>query len=191
MSYFADIETPAKWETITVCCPQAQRPQTGWNQRVNDVESRLPHHPPVSRRSMTWPYTRQPSPQQVPLPLFPIKSPSKTWGVGSLFFGTWVHLLPRTAGFLDKAIFPFTQHLSLSGSDSWGASGQTWVWWQNALLQVKTLKHSPEGMLWLPDFQELGAQGPGQNTLLFSGSATRTGSFLTYQTSARIKGCAK
>lgn len=33
---------------------------------------------------------------------------------GSWFFGTQVHLLPRTAGFLNKAIFPFLQHLSLS-----------------------------------------------------------------------------
>ena len=34
--------------------------------------------------------------------------------MGSWFFGKWVHLLPRIAGFLNKAIFPFTQYLSLS-----------------------------------------------------------------------------
>ena len=33
---------------------------------------------------------------------------------GNWFFGTLVHLLPRTASFLSKAIFPCTQHLSLS-----------------------------------------------------------------------------
>ena len=120
---------PLQAKEVSVCCPQAQRPQTSWNQKVNDVDSSLPQHPPVSRTSLSWPYTWQSSP-----PLFPIKSPSKTWGVGSWFFGTWVHLLPRTAYFLNKAIFPFTQHLSLSGLDSLGASSQTWIWWQNALL---------------------------------------------------------
>ena len=32
---------------------------------------------------------------------------------GSWFFGTWAHLLSRIASFPNKAIFPFTQHLSL------------------------------------------------------------------------------
>ena len=54
----------------------------------------------------------------LPQPVHPWNSPLKSlapWSTGgNWFFGTWVHLLPRTAGFLNKAIFPFTQHLSLS-----------------------------------------------------------------------------
>ena len=33
---------------------------------------------------------------------------------GNLFFEIWIHPLPRVASFLNKAIFPFTQQLSLS-----------------------------------------------------------------------------
>ena len=32
------------------CCPQACRPQTGWNQKV-DIDSRLPYHQPIRRIS--------------------------------------------------------------------------------------------------------------------------------------------
>lgn len=32
----------------------------------------------------------------------------------SWLFGTWVHLLPRIAGFLNKAVFSSAQHLSIS-----------------------------------------------------------------------------
>ena len=34
LSSFADTETPTRWEKLTVCCPQACRPQTGWNRRL-------------------------------------------------------------------------------------------------------------------------------------------------------------
>ena len=44
LSCFADTETPARWEKLTVCCPQAGRPQNGWNQKVDDATSPLPHH---------------------------------------------------------------------------------------------------------------------------------------------------
>ena len=58
-----------------------------------------------------------------PLPITPWNSPLKTLAprsaAGSLFFGIWVHLLPNMTGFLNNAIFPFTQHLSLSGLPLW------------------------------------------------------------------------
>ena len=38
-SCFADTETPTRWKDLTVCCPQASRPQTGWNQKVEDDDS--------------------------------------------------------------------------------------------------------------------------------------------------------
>ena len=45
-----------------------------------------------------------------PLPITPWNSPLKTLAprsaAGSLFFGIWVHLLPRIAGFLNKGVFP-------------------------------------------------------------------------------------
>ena len=40
LSSSADTETPTTWEKLTACCPQAGRPQTGWNQKVDDADSR-------------------------------------------------------------------------------------------------------------------------------------------------------
>ena len=51
LSCFADTETPTRWEELMVCCPQARRAQTGWNQKVDDDDSRLPHHQPIGRMS--------------------------------------------------------------------------------------------------------------------------------------------
>ena len=51
LSCFADIDTPTRWEKLTVCCPQARRPQTSWNQQVDDADSRLLHHQPIRRMS--------------------------------------------------------------------------------------------------------------------------------------------
>ena len=61
LSCFADTETPTRWEKLTVCCPQACRPQTSWNQ-VDDTDSQLPHHRPIRRMPMSlsrplWPIT--------------------------------------------------------------------------------------------------------------------------------------
>ena len=36
-----------------VCCPQASRPQTSWNLKVDDADSYLPHHQPIRRMSMS------------------------------------------------------------------------------------------------------------------------------------------
>ena len=36
-----------------VCCPQACRPQTGRNQKIDDADSYLPHHQPIRRMSMS------------------------------------------------------------------------------------------------------------------------------------------
>ena len=49
LSCFADTESPTRWEMLTVCCSQACRPQTGWNQKVDDADSQLPHHQPIRR----------------------------------------------------------------------------------------------------------------------------------------------
>ena len=46
---FADTETPVRWEKLTVCCPQARRPQTNRNQKVDDVDSHLRHYQPIRR----------------------------------------------------------------------------------------------------------------------------------------------
>ena len=54
LSCFADTETPTRWEKLTVCCPQAGRSQTCWNQKVGDAHSHLPHHQPIRRVSMSW-----------------------------------------------------------------------------------------------------------------------------------------
>ena len=51
LSCFADTETRTRWEKLTVCCPQARRPQTGWNQKVDDADCHLPHHQPIRRIS--------------------------------------------------------------------------------------------------------------------------------------------
>ena len=54
LSCFSDTESPTRWEKLTVCCPQALRPQTGWNQKVDDADSHLPHHQPSRRMSRSW-----------------------------------------------------------------------------------------------------------------------------------------
>ena len=54
LSCFADTETPTKWEKLTVCCPQARRPQTIWNQKADDPDRHLPHHQPIRRMSTSW-----------------------------------------------------------------------------------------------------------------------------------------
>ena len=54
LSCFAGTETPTRWEKLTLCYPWACRPQTGWNQKADDADSRLPHHQPIRRMSMSW-----------------------------------------------------------------------------------------------------------------------------------------
>ena len=54
LSCFADTKTPTRGEKLTICCPQACRPQTGWNQKVDNAESHLPHHQPIRRMSTSW-----------------------------------------------------------------------------------------------------------------------------------------
>ena len=49
---FAGTETPTNWKKLTKV-PTAHRPQTGWNQKVNDADSQLPHHQPVRRMSLS------------------------------------------------------------------------------------------------------------------------------------------
>ena len=44
----------SRWEKLTmVCCPQACRPQTSWNLKVDDAGSYLHHHQPI-RMSTSW-----------------------------------------------------------------------------------------------------------------------------------------
>ena len=35
LSCLVHIETPSRWEKLTVCCPQAHRPQKCWNQKTH------------------------------------------------------------------------------------------------------------------------------------------------------------
>ena len=51
LSCFADTESPTRWEKLTVRRPQERGAQTCWNQKVEDEDSRLPHHPPVRGKS--------------------------------------------------------------------------------------------------------------------------------------------
>ena len=37
-----------------ICCPQACRPQTSWNLKVDDADSYLPHHQPIRGMSTSW-----------------------------------------------------------------------------------------------------------------------------------------
>ena len=53
LSCFADTERPTRREKLTVCRPQARGAQTCWNQKVEDADSRLPHHPSVRGRSVS------------------------------------------------------------------------------------------------------------------------------------------
>lgn len=41
-------------EKLTGCCPQAWRPQTSWNQNIDNADSHLPHLQPVRRLSTSW-----------------------------------------------------------------------------------------------------------------------------------------
>ena len=56
---FTETETPTRWKKLTVQCSQACRPQTGWNQKLDDVDSRLRHCQPIRRMSMNWSHTPQ------------------------------------------------------------------------------------------------------------------------------------
>ena len=41
MSCFADTETSTRCKKLIAYCPQAHRPQTGWNQKVHDFFNKL------------------------------------------------------------------------------------------------------------------------------------------------------
>ena len=60
LSRFADTETHTRWKVLIICCPQVCRPQTGWNQKADDVDFWLPHHQPIRRMSKSWLHTLQP-----------------------------------------------------------------------------------------------------------------------------------
>ena len=45
---------PIKWERSALCCPQARRSQTGWNQNIDDADSRLPLLLLLSHFSRVW-----------------------------------------------------------------------------------------------------------------------------------------
>ena len=52
LSCFADTETLTRW---VWCAAHKQcRPQTSWNQKVDDADSHLPHHQPIRRTSKRW-----------------------------------------------------------------------------------------------------------------------------------------
>lgn len=77
---------------------------------MDDVDSQLPHHQPVRGLPMSWSHTPNLPLSTQPLPLFPVLSLSKTWG---LVLWDMSPLLPRIAGFLNKAFFPLPNTLSL------------------------------------------------------------------------------
>ena len=79
------------------CCSDHQWPISRW---LSELTVLFLHLAP----SLHW-YTAETPLQKFLLPWM---------REGSLFLGTWVHLLPRIADLLNTATFPFTQHLSLS-----------------------------------------------------------------------------
>ena len=52
---------PIRWKKLTVCCPQAWRPQITWNKKVDDTDSQLPYYQPVRRVAMSWSHAPQSS----------------------------------------------------------------------------------------------------------------------------------
>lgn len=52
-SCFAGAKASSRWKRLAGCCPQACGPQTSRNQRVEDADSQLPHHPPIRKMSMS------------------------------------------------------------------------------------------------------------------------------------------
>ena len=56
LELFSRYRNPHHVGEVTVCCPQTCRPHTGWNQKVDDADSQLPHHQPMRRLSMKWPH---------------------------------------------------------------------------------------------------------------------------------------
>ena len=76
---------------------------------------------------------RSPHPARAPLKL-PFKSSCPWSARGSWSFGTWVHLLPRTAGFLNTTTFPFTQGILSTGllsQEQLNPSSVTRCLWRN------------------------------------------------------------
>ena len=47
----AATDTPTRWEKLTACCPQVRRPQTSWNQKVDDADSQ-PTSPPANQEKV-------------------------------------------------------------------------------------------------------------------------------------------
>ena len=66
LSGFTDTKAPTKWKKLTSCWPQAGRPHTSWNQKVDDVNSwnitLLPHHQPIRQIPKSWSGTLWPCP---------------------------------------------------------------------------------------------------------------------------------
>ena len=61
---------PIKWERSALCCPQARRSQTGWNQNIDDADSRLPLLLLLSHFSRVWLFvTLWTGACQTPLPM--------------------------------------------------------------------------------------------------------------------------
>ena len=77
---------PHQWEEVNCLLPaslQAHGSQAGRSQMVDNVDSWLPHHPPIGRLSTSWSCTPQ-SPSLTPsLKTFPWK-PSRSWGLWAL-----------------------------------------------------------------------------------------------------------
>ena len=49
---FCKYWTSTKWKKLSVCYPQAFRPQRGWNQEGNDADSQIPHHQPSNQKNV-------------------------------------------------------------------------------------------------------------------------------------------
>ena len=88
---------PPRWRMVTKCWTWAHRPQTGWNQTIDDKDSwnitlLPPHHQPIRRKSMSWSRPLQPPPLRLSWKSFP----EIHWGIQVFWVPATLHSLLGT-----------------------------------------------------------------------------------------------
>ena len=143
------------------CCPQACRPQTSWNMKVDDLDSYLPHHQPIRRMSMRW---------SCPLWIITIKL-LQVSNLGHTGLRALAHCGPLCLS--KKYSHSFLLHLKPSPrfNSVSGYRGQNWLSKEKVVgssgLQPVRQKHSPRFLRpwghkesgWLSDWTRAEAQG--------------------------------
>ena len=129
----AGAEAPTRGKKSTGCCPQARRPQTAWNQSMDDSDSPFPHHPPIRKMSTSCSLTT----------VSPLTAPSGVGGRGHTVPAAPAFCVPLFAGPLKLlSLFPptlsppFCLALGYRGSPYCGNTGRKTGPHQEALLQA-------------------------------------------------------